>query len=137
MFCWCHMALLMIVFQSNFIINNIFEGLIWFILPVSLVITNDIFAYVAGFLFGKTPLISLSPKKTWEGFIGGFLVTIVFSFFLAGFLGQYPYLTCSLHQLNLVSVSNSIQCETNPIFIPTKYNLLPSITGTLNLTKEL
>lgn len=24
-----------------------------------------------GFFFGRTPLIQLSPKKTWEGFLGG------------------------------------------------------------------
>jgi phosphatidate cytidylyltransferase len=76
MFCWIHMALLLIVVQSHFIINNIFEGLIWFILPCSLVICNDIFAYVGGFLFGKTPLIQISPKKTWEGFFGGFIITV-------------------------------------------------------------
>lgn len=26
---WTHMALLLIVFQSHFIVNNILEGLIW------------------------------------------------------------------------------------------------------------
>lgn len=26
---------------------------------------------LAGFFFGRTPLIKLSPKKTWEGFLGG------------------------------------------------------------------
>jgi phosphatidate cytidylyltransferase len=59
------MALLLIVIQSHFIINNLFEGLIWFVLPVSLVIMNDTTAYFFGFFFGKTPLIRLSPKKTW------------------------------------------------------------------------
>jgi CDP-diglyceride synthetase len=34
--------------------------------PASLVICNDCMAYVFGFFFGKTPLIQLSPKKTWE-----------------------------------------------------------------------
>jgi phosphatidate cytidylyltransferase len=24
-------------------------------------------AYIFGFFFGRTPLIKLSPKKTWEG----------------------------------------------------------------------
>jgi phosphatidate cytidylyltransferase len=37
-------------------------------------------AYVFGMLFGKTPLIKLSPKKTWEGFIGGMLSTYVLAF---------------------------------------------------------
>lgn len=36
-----------------------------------------------GFFFGRTPLIKLSPKKTWEGFIFGFLCTVLASFVLA------------------------------------------------------
>jgi len=51
-----------------------------FILPVALVICNDIFAYIFGFFFGRTRLIALSPKKTWEGFIGGLLCTLVLGF---------------------------------------------------------
>ena len=33
--------------------------------------------FIFGFFFGKTPLIKLSPKKTWEGFIGGAVSTII------------------------------------------------------------
>ena len=29
-------------------------------------ICNDIMAYMFGFFFGRTQLISISPKKTWE-----------------------------------------------------------------------
>jgi phosphatidate cytidylyltransferase len=37
-----------------------------------LIWTNDSFAYFSGRLFGKHKLFpSVSPKKTWEGFIGG------------------------------------------------------------------
>lgn len=61
------MALYLIVVQGHFIMNNIFEGMIWFFLPVSLVITNDIWAYICGIAFGRTQLIKLSPKKTVEG----------------------------------------------------------------------
>jgi phosphatidate cytidylyltransferase len=79
-FGWTHMAIFLIVVQSHFIIDNILEGLIWFVLPVVLVACNDTFAYVCGFFWGKTPLIQLSPKKTVEGFVGGFLCTIILGF---------------------------------------------------------
>jgi len=51
-------------------------------LPCLLVISNDIFAYIFGILYGKTRLIELSPKKTVEGFIGGMISTFFFAFFV-------------------------------------------------------
>ena len=35
------------------------------IIPILMVVINDVMAYMFGFFFGKTPLIQLSPKKTW------------------------------------------------------------------------
>jgi len=35
---------------------------------------NDTMAYIVGSLAGKTPLTSISPKKTWEGTIGGIIL---------------------------------------------------------------
>ncbi|CAB3257504.1 unnamed protein product, partial [Arctia plantaginis] len=64
--------------------------LIWFIVPVSMIICNDVMAYVFGFFFGKTPLIKLSPKKTWEGFIGGGFSTVVFGLLLSYWMAQLP-----------------------------------------------
>lgn len=71
------MTLLIVVTQSYLILQNMFEGLIWFIVPVSMIVCNDIMAYLCGFFFGRTPLIKLSPKKTWEGFIGGGILTVL------------------------------------------------------------
>lgn len=59
-------------------------GMYWFVLPVLLIIVNDIFAYIFGYFLGKRPLIAISPKKTWEGYIGGALSTFVCAFFMAG-----------------------------------------------------
>ena len=53
------MTLLIIVTQSHLIMQNLMEGLIWLILPVSMVICNDTMAYMCGFFFGRTPLIQV------------------------------------------------------------------------------
>eukprot|EP00882_Tetradesmus_deserticola_P023918 GHRQ01026096.1.p1 GENE.GHRQ01026096.1~~GHRQ01026096.1.p1 ORF type:complete len:236 (+),score=60.47 GHRQ01026096.1:314-1021(+) len=47
-YAWTHMILLTIFVPSSFFVSNIFEGLIWFLLPSALIITNDIMAYLAG-----------------------------------------------------------------------------------------
>jgi phosphatidate cytidylyltransferase len=37
---------------------------------------NDVFQYVCGKLFGRHKIVPrVSPNKTWEGFIGGWLLT--------------------------------------------------------------
>lgn len=93
-FAWTHMALLIIVVQAHFIMNNVFEGLIWFFLPAALVITNDIFAYICGITFGRTQLIKLSPKKTVEGFVGAWLFTVIFGYVLTHWMMRSGYFTC-------------------------------------------
>lgn len=46
-----------------------------------LVWSNDTFAYLSGRAFGKTKLFErISPKKTWEGTIGGVVFTFVSAF---------------------------------------------------------
>ena len=52
--CVTHMTLLLVVFQAHLIIDNILQGIIWFFLPATLVIVNDIFAYLCGITFGRT-----------------------------------------------------------------------------------
>lgn len=37
---------------------------------------NDTLAYIVGSLIGKTPFSPISPKKTWEGTIGGVVLCI-------------------------------------------------------------
>ncbi len=38
---------------------------------------NDTMAYLVGSVFGKTRLTKISPKKTWEGTIGGFIFAVI------------------------------------------------------------
>nr|CAB3229565.1 phosphatidate cytidylyltransferase 2-like [Phallusia mammillata] len=121
MFGWTHVTLLIIVTQSHLLIQNMLEGLVWLIVPVSMVICNDIMAYICGFFFGRTPLIKLSPKKTWEGFIGGAIFTVIFGWFLSGFLSQFPYLTCPSDISTSLNID--VDCKPLSIFVLQEYDV--------------
>lgn len=55
------------------------------LIPCSIIFSiwiNDTMAYLVGSLVGKTPLSKISPKKTWEGTLGG----IILATFVAGLI---------------------------------------------------
>jgi phosphatidate cytidylyltransferase len=84
-FCLSHLAMLLV---SGEVHNPVAGGVGLLFFVVVLAQFNDVAQYVWGKLFGQhqvTPAVS--PKKTWEGLIGGVLTTVA----LATFLG--PYLT--------------------------------------------
>jgi phosphatidate cytidylyltransferase len=58
--------------------NNIFLSVLFPIAIVFSIWINDTMAYIVGSLIGKTPLSKISPKKTWEGTVGGALLCILF-----------------------------------------------------------
>lgn len=127
-----HMALLLVIVQAQFVVHNIFEGLFWFILPVVVVVVNDIMAYVFGKLLGRTPLIQLSPKKTWEGFLGAFVATVVFGFVFSGFLARFKYLTCPVNDLSN-NIFSGLTCSSNRLFELYRYKLPVPLVGFLRL----
>uniref|UniRef100_A0A2K5NH36 Phosphatidate cytidylyltransferase n=1 Tax=Cercocebus atys TaxID=9531 RepID=A0A2K5NH36_CERAT len=122
MFGWTHVTLLIVVTQSHLVIHNLFEGMIWFIVPISCVICNDIMAYMFGFFFGRTPLIKLSPKKTWEGFIGGFFATVVFGLLLSYVMSGYRCFVCPVEYNNDTN-SFTVDCEPSDLFRLQEYNI--------------
>lgn len=121
-FAWSHMALFLVVVQAHFILNNIFEGMIWFFMPASLVITNDIFAYICGITFGRTQLIKISPKKTVEGFVGAWGCTVLFGMFMTNILMRYKYFICPVKDLG-ANVWTGLECTPNPVFLKHTYNI--------------
>jgi phosphatidate cytidylyltransferase len=82
-------GLLYISFSCGCMIDLRSEGMIFggffgldmgLVLPLVLIVTlwiNDTMAYLVGSAVGKTPLTSISPKKTWEGTIGGIILAVV------------------------------------------------------------
>ena len=49
-FAWTHTIIMVVIVPSSFIVANLFEGILWWVLPASLVVANDICAYLAGAL---------------------------------------------------------------------------------------
>ncbi|MDR2039429.1 MAG: phosphatidate cytidylyltransferase [Bacteroidales bacterium] len=54
--------------------------------------TNDTFAYLTGMVLGKHRLFErISPKKSWEGFLGGLFFTIAMSLLIAKLFPILPF----------------------------------------------
>jgi phosphatidate cytidylyltransferase len=124
-------ALIIVVVQSHFVILNVRQGLVWFILPAALVICNDTAAYFCGRMFGRHSLTSLSPKKTWEGYIGAGFFTIVGAYFLAGYLARFQSLVCPKFEFVDCYLScPPVTCDPVPyVFLPqlASVDLLPGV----------
>lgn len=69
------------------------EGGQWWVLAfLILVVSVDTGAYVAGLNFGKHPMAPrISPKKTWEGFIGAGIAAVIAGVLLAIFMLQVDW----------------------------------------------
>jgi phosphatidate cytidylyltransferase len=66
-----------IVFSPGIIIG--FLLLLW---------ANDTGAYLTGITLGRHKLMErISPKKSWEGFLGGLMITVMAAWLLSGWLG--------------------------------------------------
>jgi phosphatidate cytidylyltransferase len=75
---------------KTFYINNgtvQFETQIFFsLIPCAIVFSiwiNDTMAYLVGSLIGKTPLAAISPKKTWEGTLGGIILATLVAWIIS------------------------------------------------------
>lgn len=71
------------------------NGLSWFIFLLAVVFAGDTLAYIFGVLIGKHKIMpSVSPKKTWQGSLGGILGSLTAGFICWKFL--FPDLALSV-----------------------------------------
>lgn len=71
------------IYYSNYILIAYFV-ILW---------TNDTAAYLVGSRFGKTHLMErISPKKSWEGVIGGIVCGLIAAYILSNYYHQFSLL---------------------------------------------
>ncbi len=93
--------------------QTVIKGEDW-LLPVILIASiwiNDTMAYLVGSFIGKTPLSPISPKKTWEGTIGGAILAVLVVCTAGYYWGHFP-----LSTLLIVSITASITGTLGDLF---------------------
>ncbi len=73
---------------------------------------TDTMAYFSGFCFGKTPLTSISPKKTREGAVGGLLGAVA----LALLFRPLFFTALSIQQLVFIAAVGSLSAQLGDLF---------------------
>lgn len=115
-YCWTLTTCCLVLFQMRAVFHMIYSGLFWFVLPTWLVISNDISAYFCGQIFGKKifsrPFLEISPNKTWEGFFGSAICTMIFGWWLAGFLSKMQIMICAPQDI----LATSVSCSTPKLY---------------------
>ncbi|KAL0211285.1 hypothetical protein P9112_009583 [Eukaryota sp. TZLM1-RC] len=117
---WTLIVILLIYGTTGPILSPLMDGLFWYIFPTILIAINDTAAYISGFFFGKHQLCQISPKKTIEGALGAFIVTIIVSYFLAGWMSNFPFVVCPKSELSLTPL---VECSPDPVFLLKKYTI--------------
>ena len=136
---WSLVTILLVVVQCKFFASYTLKGLFWFFFPMATVVMNDVSAYFCGITMGrkyiKSVFLSLSPNKTWEGFLGAGVLTLIFSFFFPVLLSKFQWLVCPAETLTVWPFPPAMQgCEVNPIFLPQDYHFTLPVFGGMQVT---
>jgi phosphatidate cytidylyltransferase len=67
---------------------------------------NDTMAYLVGSLIGKTPLTPVSPKKTWEGTLGGIVLSVAVLSVLALYVFNLRNFARDIHWIIIPAIAS-------------------------------
>lgn len=121
---WTLFTIILVTLQSKSVILNIYNGLFWIVFPAVLVITNDVMAYFCGVALGrkiyKGPFLpDLSPNKTWEGFLGAGIFTMIAGYYLPMIWAENRYMVCHFEDWRM----NGETCQIPDVFVPKNHAL--------------
>jgi phosphatidate cytidylyltransferase len=80
----------------GYILPLIIIGSIWI---------NDTMAYIVGSLIGRTKMTDISPKKTWEGTIGGMILAVAVVGVVGGMINDFHFDTM-VHWIVLAAIAS-------------------------------
>lgn len=89
----------------DFLFWHVDLGYLFPLLIISAIWINDTMAYIVGSLIGKTPLSKISPKKTWEGTIGGIILAVAAMGLINGFFNDFTF-TGAGHWMILAAIAS-------------------------------
>lgn len=103
---------------------------------VLMIWVSDTMAYLVGSLIGKTPFSPVSPNKTWEGIIGGGVLTIVTGGifgYVSNYYNVYDWMILSLIVSITAPAGDLLQSKLKRIAgIKDTGNLMPGHGGALD-----
>ena len=112
-FCLSHTAFLLILQRSDYP-NEHPPGVGLVLFLVIMTQLNDVFQFIWGKSLGRAKILpSVSPGKTWAGFIGGVITCTVVALLLGPFLTILDYRQ-SLIAGFIISVSGFLEMSTSP-----------------------
>jgi phosphatidate cytidylyltransferase len=77
-----------------------------------------------GRYFVDAPLLSLSPNKTWEGYVGAIVWTAAFTFLFTGHVAGFQWMVCPAEALTW-ELHTPLHCEPHAIYRPLPPSALP------------
>eukprot|EP01134_Creolimax_fragrantissima_P007146 CFRG7146T1 len=121
-FGWCHTLLFLLVTLAYMIVSNVYEGLIWFLLPTCVVGTMHTSQHAASFILSKTSALINTYFGEWgvrrvhirldyaEFFISC-IITIWVSVAMTTLLSPFDYVRCPVIQLNWQPEVGVMTCQ--------------------------